>query len=127
MLITSSLLSCISLSVCFDLWKGKKRDVNTILCKILPDLNYTMKTAHRDLCNSFDNVRFTLQNAPKRQKTLPIMHVEQPLLDFLNQIQITFELGKTFEEKLRKVVDYISIILIYQLLIFRNNSNTSII
>lgn len=89
--------------MCFDVWKIKC-DIKSIFNNILPTLIDLMNTIYPEISNEFQYIRFSLQNTMKKEKRLAVTRLEQPLLDFLNQIQIIFEAGRFLEGKLREVL-----------------------
>lgn len=122
-LLTSNFLSCLGLTFCFDLWKTNTCDIDVIFNDILPDLITLCGDIYEEMNEEFRHIRFTVPKTARREPEIKTITLEKPLLDFLNQIQIVFDIGKCLERTLKKVINLpnLQLIIINPLMICRRN------
>lgn len=109
MLVTSNLLASLGLSICCDLWKTSKCEVVDVFRTIIPDLSMFIEINYNLFNKSFNNIRFTLLNTIEKTKKICTVNsqIQLPFIDFLQHVQIIFELGINLKYQLEKVLKHL--------------------
>lgn len=85
------------------MWRDYTCDLQAIFNDVIPNVTNICENIYDAMNEGFRRIRFSVPKVTRKEIDTNAVSLEKPLLDFLNEIQIIFDIGKCLEKTLTKV------------------------